>query len=259
MRRCPRTGGRGRGVRVALGAVPVVLGALLVTPPATAQPTTTTSTEVPTTTTTVPATTTTVPATTTTSPPVPTTAVPRTTTTGVRPTTTTAPPATTTTTAPTSGSSVASWVWALIGFVVLVLVVLVAVLLARRRRQDRFSAWVGRARSAVDDTDGLAVHLASAEAAALPALAGRDGPQLAALTALLRDLRAGAPEGSHGEDLARLMAAAGRLQTLLMSAQIPGGAPVAADVHRAAAEVASAAATARAGLARLPGTPSRAR
>jgi len=135
--------------------------------------------------------------------------------------------------------------------VIVALIGLVAVLLARRRRQDRLATWVKRTGAAINDTDGLALHLGSAEAAALPTLAGRDAPQLAALSALLRDLRAGAPEGSHSEDLDRLMASAGRLQALLMSAQIPGGPPVAPEVHQAAAEVTSAAATARAGLARL--------
>jgi len=232
----------------------LAVGGLLVAPAAGAQPTTTTSSAVTTTTTTVPPTTTTAPPTTTTSAPTTTTAVPRTTTTRPKPTTTTTVPVTTTTAPVTHpSSSVAPWVWAVVAVVIVALIGLVVALLARRRRQDRLATWVARTSAAINDTDGLAVHLASAEAAALPTLAVRDAPQLAALSALLRDLRAGAPEGSHREDLARLMAAAGRLQTLLMSAQIPGGPPVASEIHQAAAEVTSAAATARAGLARLGG------
>jgi len=92
----------------------------------------TTTTSAPTTTTTVPATTTTVPATTTT--------VPATTTTRAHASTTTSHPATTTTGAKTSSSSTA-WGWVLLAVVLVLAVGLVALLIARTRRQGRAADW----------------------------------------------------------------------------------------------------------------------
>ena len=93
----------------------------------------TTTTTVPATTTTAPTTTTTVPATTTT--------VPATTTTRVRPSTTTTHPSTTTTTAAKTSSSSTAWGWVLLAVVIVLAAVLVALLIARTRRQGREADW----------------------------------------------------------------------------------------------------------------------
>jgi len=118
-----------------VASVPTMTG--LVPADAWAQDTTTTTapvtttTAAPTTTTSVPATTTTVPATTTT--------VPATTTTRAHASTTTSHP-TTTTTAKTSSSSTA-WGWILLAVVLVLAVGLVALLIARTRRQGRAADW----------------------------------------------------------------------------------------------------------------------
>jgi hypothetical protein len=128
-----------------------------------------------------------------------------------------------------------------------VIAVTTALLLARRRRL-RTLDWVRRSSSAVDEIDSLALHIGAADAAALGALGGRDGPRLAALNAQLRELQGGAPHAANQQELSRLIATSGELQTLLMSTQLPGTGPSSADVHRSAAQVTSAAASARAGL-----------
>jgi hypothetical protein len=95
-----------------------------------------TSTTVPVTTSTLAPTTTAPP----TSAPTTTTTLPVTSTTRARPTTTTSQP-TTTTTAPTSKSS-ATWGWALLAVVLALAIGLIAVLIARTRRQGRVAAWL---------------------------------------------------------------------------------------------------------------------
>jgi hypothetical protein len=139
--------------------------------------------------------------------------------------------------------------WAAIGAAIVVAIVVLALLLARRRRAERAVAWRRRAGSTVDQLDNLAVHLGSADPSTLGNLAPRDAPRLAALAAELQRLRGEAPKGVPTDDLNRLAAAAGSLQTVLLSAQFPDrGQAAAGDVQRTAAEVNGAAATARAGL-----------
>jgi hypothetical protein len=250
-----RDGGR----RTTLALIPLVMGVLALWPmSASAQPTTTTA---PTTTTSAPTTTTLPPTTTTTVAPTTSTSAPPTTTTEhstttTRPETTTSTSSTTTTTQPTAKttSSVAAWVWAVIGAAVLVAIVVLLMVLARARRRNRSFDWARRASARVDEVDGLALHIGSAEAIALPQLASRDAPRLASLAAGLSDLRRDMPEGAPGDELDRLAAAAGQLQTLLRGALLPGETVALADVHRASSEVASAAATARAALQNMVAT-----
>jgi hypothetical protein len=112
-----------------------------------------------TTTTTAPATTTTVAPTTTTAAPTTTTVVPTTTTTTAPTTTTTHPstttshPTTTTTAAAKASSSSVAWGWVLLAVVLVLAAALVAVLIARNRRQGRQAEWrrsVGPAISAAE-------------------------------------------------------------------------------------------------------------
>jgi hypothetical protein len=218
-----------------------------------------TTTTVGTTTTTLEPTTTTQPVTTTTQPTTTTSTLPRTTTTRSQETSTTSTSTTTTSGATTvapgsTSSSVAPWVWAVVGAAVLLAAVVLAVLVARSRRQTRAVTWVRGASGQVDELDGLALHIGSAEAAALPHLASRDAPRLASLAAGLSDLGRDAPEGAPLDDLSRLVEAAGQLQTVLRGAMLPGAAADLAELHRAWSEVASAAATARAGLQNLRAT-----
>ena len=123
---------------VAITSAPIMLG--LLASNASAQDTTTTTSVPATTTTTVPATTTTAPTTTTTVPAT-TTTVPVTTTTRVRPSTTTTHPSTTTTTAAKTSSSSTVWGWVLLAVVIVLAAVLVALLIARTRRQGREADW----------------------------------------------------------------------------------------------------------------------
>lgn len=123
---------------VAITSAPIMLG--LLASSASAQDTTTTTSVPATTTTTVPATTTTAPTTTTTVPAT-TTTVPATTTTRVRPSTTTTHPSTTTTTAAKTSSSSTAWGWVLLAVVIVLAAVLVALLIARTRRQGREADW----------------------------------------------------------------------------------------------------------------------
>lgn len=124
---------------VAITSAPITFG--LVASAASAQDTTTTTTAPATTTTTAPATTTTVAPTTTTIPAT-TTTVPATTTTRVHPSTTTTHPATTTsTTAAKTSSSSTAWGWVLLAVVIVLAAVLVALLIARTRRQGREADW----------------------------------------------------------------------------------------------------------------------
>ena len=135
----PRTHRLARVFVVAITSAPIVLG--LLASSASAQDTTTTTSVPATTTTTVPATTTTAPTTTTTVPAT-TTTVPATTTTRVRPSTTTTHPSTTTTTAAaTTSSSSTAWGWVLLAVVIVLAAVLVALLIARTRRQGREADW----------------------------------------------------------------------------------------------------------------------
>jgi len=129
---------KARRLAVALSvvaSVPIMTG--LVPTGAWAQDTTTTTTAPVTTTTAAPVTTTTA-APTTTVPPT-TTTVPATTTTRAHASTTTSHP-TTTTTAKTSSSSTA-WGWILLAVVLVLAVGLVALLIARTRRQGRAADW----------------------------------------------------------------------------------------------------------------------
>jgi hypothetical protein len=128
-------------------------------------------------------------------------------------------------------------------------IVLLALLLFRQRRAERAVRWRRRAASTIDQLDSLAVHLGSAEPSTLPNLASRDTPRLASLTADLARLRANTPEGMQSDDLGRLAAAAGALQTHLAAMQFPDQVAPLGELRRAAAEVNSAASTARAGLA----------
>ncbi len=124
---------------VAITSAPIMFG--LLASSASAQGTTaTTTTSVPATTTTAPATTTTAPTTTTTVPAT-TTTVPATTTTRVRPSTTTTHPSTTTPTAAKTSSSSTAWGWVLLAVVIVLAAVLVALLIARTRRQGREADW----------------------------------------------------------------------------------------------------------------------
>ena len=117
---------------VVVVSAPIVTG--LTSGGAWAQDTTTTTTAPVSTTTAVPTTSTTVPSTTTTT-------VPATTTTRARPSTTTSNPATTTTTAATTSSSSTAWGWVLLAIVLVLAVGLVALLIARTRRQGRTADW----------------------------------------------------------------------------------------------------------------------
>ena len=118
---------------VVVVSAPIVTG--LISGGAWAQDTTTTTTAPVSTTTAVPTTSTTVPSTTTTT-------VPATTTTRARPSTTTSNPATTTTTtAATTSSSSTAWGWVLLAIVLVLAVGLVALLIARTRRQGRTADW----------------------------------------------------------------------------------------------------------------------
>ena len=119
-----------------VATVPMMTG--LVAGGAWAQGTTTTTTGLVTTTTAVPTTTTTVPPTTV--PSTTTTTAPATTTTRARPSTTTSHP-TTTTTASTTSSSSTAWGWILLAVVLVLAVGLVALLIARTRRQGRLADW----------------------------------------------------------------------------------------------------------------------
>ena len=125
-----------------LAAAPITLGLMALMPsPASAQDTTTTTTASPTTTTspptTEPTTTTTVPPTTA---PTTTTTHPTTTTTRAHPTTTTSHP-TTTTAAAKSTSSSKTWGWVLLAVVIVLAIALVALLIARTRRQGQAADW----------------------------------------------------------------------------------------------------------------------
>ena len=124
-----------------LVAAPVSIG--LMGTPASAQDTTTTT--VATTTTTV-APTTTVPPTT--APTTTTTTAPATTTTHAHATTTSHPTTTTTTTA-TSSSSSKTWGWVLLAVVIVLAIALVALLIARNRRQGQVAEWRRRVLPAV--------------------------------------------------------------------------------------------------------------
>jgi hypothetical protein len=142
-------------------AVPLSFGLLATS--AAAQPTTTTTTA-PTTTTTSPATTTTAPATTTTVPATTTTA-PATTTTRTRPSTTTSQPTTTTTKASTSSSS-KTWGWVLLAVAIALAAILVALLIARNRRQGHAADWqrsVGPAVTAAELARELVLSLTSGD------------------------------------------------------------------------------------------------
>jgi hypothetical protein len=119
---------------VTITSVPLLIG--LLPGIAAAQDTTTTTTVPPTTTTVAPTTTTTVAPTTV---PTTTTTVPTTTTTRAHASTTTSRP-TTTTTATTSSSSVA-WGWVLLAVALILAAALVALLIARTRRQGRAAEW----------------------------------------------------------------------------------------------------------------------
>ena len=121
---------------VVVVSAPIVTG--LTSGGAWAQDTTTTTTAPVSTTTAVPTTSTTVAPTTV--PSTTTTTVPATTTTRARPSTTTSHPATTTTAATTSSSSTA-WGWVLLAIVLVLAVGLVALLIARTRRQGRTADW----------------------------------------------------------------------------------------------------------------------
>jgi len=243
-----------RGRRIALLVIaPALAGALALWPVAVSAQATTTTTEPATSTsapTTVAPTTSTLAPTTSTSAPVTTSTVPETSTTRPHETSTSSTTSTTTTTQPAkaTSSSQAAWVWAVVGVAVLAAIVVLLLVLARARRQTRSSDWINRASAQVDEVDSLAMHIGSAEAAALPQLAGRDAPRLASLAAGLSDLRREMPEGAPGDELARLAASAGQLQTLLRGTLLPGEGVSATEVHRASSEVASAAATARAAL-----------
>jgi hypothetical protein len=126
-----------------------------------------------------------------------------------------------------------------------------AVALSGRRRRLREVDWARRSSATVAEVDSLAVHLGSAEASALSALAARDAPRLADLIAALRQLQAESPAPTMQEDLGRLISVSGELQTLLMSTQLPGPRPDDAEVQRSAASVTSAAATVEAGIRRM--------
>jgi hypothetical protein len=131
-----------------------------------------------------------------------------------------------------------------------VAIILLALLLSHRRRAERAIQWRRSTGSTIDQLDNLAVHLGSADPSTLPNLASRDTPRLASLTAQLERLRAEVPQGVPSQDLGRLAAAAGALQTHLSTMQFPDRGQVGAgELQRAAAEVNSAASTARAGLA----------
>ena len=121
---------------VVVVSAPIVTG--LTSGGAWAQDTTTTTTTPVSTTTAVPTTSTTVAPTTV--PSTTTTTVPATTTTRARPSTTTSHPATTTTAATPSSSSTA-WGWVLLAIVLVLAVGLVALLIARTRRQGRTADW----------------------------------------------------------------------------------------------------------------------
>lgn len=216
-----------------------------------AQPTTT-----PTTAPTTTAPTTTAPTTTTTAPTTTTTTLPPTTTT--HPTTTTSTSTTTTTTTTTiphhhhPSTAVAAWVWLVIGLAVLAAIGTVIALLVRRRRQAAALAWTNQTKTTVDEIDRLALSVGSADQAALGALSAREAPRLANLVAQLREHEARAPDGPRRDELVRLISASDGLQTTLMSAQLPG-AQRQSDIRQWAAQVNSAAATARAGLRRPKG------
>ena len=122
---------------VVMASAPIMTG--LVAASASAQDTTTTTTVPVTTTTAAPTTTTTVPPTTV--PSTTTTTVPATTTTRSRPSTTTTSHPTTTTTAAKSSSSSTAWGWVLLAVVLVLAVGLVALLIARTRRQGRLADW----------------------------------------------------------------------------------------------------------------------
>ena len=129
---------------VVMASAPIMTG--LAAASASAQDTTTTTVPV-TTTTAAPTTTTTVPPTTV--PSTTTTTVPATTTTRARPSTTTSHPTTTTTTAAKSSSSSTAWGWVLLAVVLVLAAGLVALLIARTRRQGRLADWQRSALPAV--------------------------------------------------------------------------------------------------------------
>ncbi len=134
---------RSAALVLAICATPIMLGVL--SGSAAAQDTTTTAAPV-TTATAAPTTTSTVPPTTA---PTTTSTVPATTTTRVRPTTTTSSSTTTTTTAAKASSSSKTWGWVLLVLVIALAVILVALLIARTRRQGREVDWERSVRPAV--------------------------------------------------------------------------------------------------------------
>lgn len=240
-RREPPSHGLRRATAVALIAGAACIG---VAAPALAQTSTTPSSS--TTTSAPPTTTTSAPATTTTRP---------TTTTKLPAPTTTGATSTTTTRAPGHASStpVPAWLWLVIALAVLLAIGVTVAVLASRRRRTAEIAWLRRSAGAVDQIDSLALHLGSADPAALPRLAAEDAPRLAALIAQLREFELHVAGGPQRDELVRVIGAAEGLQRSLMAAQFPRGEPSNIDVQRWAAHVNGAAATAREGLRRAPG------
>ncbi len=151
---------------VAVAAAPIMCGVVATAASAqdtttTSAPATTTTTAPVTTTTAAPTTTTTVPATTTT-----TTVPATTTTTRARPSTTTTTHPTTTTTAAKSSSSSTAWGWVLLAVVIVLAAILVALLIARTRRQGREVDWqrsVGPAVAAAELTRDLVLGQTDAD------------------------------------------------------------------------------------------------
>lgn len=133
---------RSAALVLAVSATPIMLGVL--SGSAAAQDTTTTTAPV-TTTTAIPTTTSTVPPTTAPT----TTTLPTTTTSRARPTTTTSSSTTTTTVAAKTSSSSKTWGWVLLAIVIALAVILVALLIARTRRQGREVDWERSVRPAV--------------------------------------------------------------------------------------------------------------
>jgi hypothetical protein len=143
------------------------------------------------------------------------------------------------------------WPWALAGG--LALIVLVAVLLARRSPGS--PAWVDEVAAALDDSDQLSTHLATSTADGLPLVAGQDASRQAVLVATLDRLAAAAPQPSQRTAVMSVRGAAASLHASVDAATLSSGPPAEADaasVRAQATALHTATAQARAELVPAP-------
>jgi hypothetical protein len=132
--------------------------------------------------------------------------------------------------------------------------VVAGVLLAARSRRAR--PWTEQASGALDEANQITTHLVELGPDGLGAAAGADAARLAELMAAVERLVTSAPDDASGGTLASLQGPLGSLHGVVDAVAIAPTPPSAADVEQVrlrAAEVQSAAATARPSL--VPSAP----